>query len=141
MYSFVRSDPILTLVFLPSGWQILIFILGIGGIHLRRLLLGIVLHSGIVLLILGLSPLHRNRVQLAVQSTLHVRNASHFCRFVIRLLAITVISHGSRLSHCTSIPYDILCAILTTHFTTRIYSDRYSRLYESKKTAASKQRC
>lgn len=92
-----RFPRILTLVFLPSRWQILIFVLGIGGIYLSGLLLAIVLHSGIVLLILGLPPLHRDRVQLAVQSTLHVRNASHLCRFVIRFLAITVISQGYRI--------------------------------------------
>lgn len=79
----------LTLVLLPAGRQILIFILGIGAIHVRRFLLGIVLQNRIVLLILWLSPFHRHRVQLAVQTTFHVRHTTHLCGLVVRFLAIT----------------------------------------------------
>lgn len=79
----------LTLVLLPAGRQILIFILRIGAIHVRRFLLGIVLQNRIVLLILWLSPFHRHRVQFAVQTTFHMRHTTHFCGLVVRFLAIT----------------------------------------------------
>lgn len=78
-----------TLVLLPAGRQILIFILRIGAIHVRRFLLGIILQNRIVLLIFWLSPFHRHRVQLAVQATLHVRHTAHLCGLVVRFLAIT----------------------------------------------------
>lgn len=80
-----------TFVLLPAGRQILVLILGIGAIHVRRFLLGIVLQNRIVLLVLRLSPFHRHRVQLAVQATFHVRHAAHLCGLVVGFLAITVV--------------------------------------------------
>jgi len=78
-------------VLLPAGRQILVLILGIGAVHVRRFLLGIVLQNRIVLLVLWLSSFHWYRVQLAVQATLHVRHTAHLCGLVVGFLAITIV--------------------------------------------------
>lgn len=90
------SALISTFVLLPAGWQILVLILGIGAVHVRRFLLGIVLQNRIVLLLLRLSSFHRHRVQLAIQATLHVRHAAHLCGFVVGFLAITVVQNQEK---------------------------------------------
>lgn len=90
MYRSLLDIYVPTLMLLPTGRQILVFVLGIGAVHVRRFLLGIVLQNRIVLLLLRLASLYRHGVQLAVQATLHVRHAAHLCGLVVGFLAITV---------------------------------------------------